>query len=128
MATTALKMKPEDWKRYKPGKEIARQQTQDINLIERKNQALETAKQAASILKQQFKAQKVVMFGSLATEKEFSAWSDIDLVAWGIQPYDFYKAVAMVTGLSPHFKVDLVDPETCRKTILEAIETEGVEI
>ena len=55
-------------------------------------------------------------------------WSDIDLAVRGIAPDEFYSAVAAVTGLSPVFKIDLVEPDTCRRGINEVIRRQGIEI
>jgi hypothetical protein len=56
----------------------------------------------------------------------FTLWSDIDLAAWGIAPGVFHRAVAVVAGSSPEFKVDLVAPEDCPPKLRHAIEREGV--
>jgi predicted nucleotidyltransferase len=58
------------------------------------------AQKVAHLLRQKFGATRVVAFGSLAHRKWFSQWSDIDLAAWGISAYEFYRAVADVTELS----------------------------
>ena len=83
---------------------------------------------AAQLLRKEFGAQKVVVFGSLVHEKGFGLWSDIDLGAWGIPPEKFYSAVAAATGLSPFFKIDLVDVAECRPTLQKVIEKEGIEV
>jgi len=36
--------------------------------------------------------------------------------------------VAAVTGLSPDFKIDLVEPDTCRETMRDSILKHGIEI
>jgi predicted nucleotidyltransferase len=84
------------------------------------------ARAAAKVLREQFGATRVVAFGSLAHRDGFTLWSDIDLAAWGITPGAFYRAVAVVTGISPEFKVDLVAPEDCQPTLRHVIEREGV--
>ena len=58
----------------------------------------------------------------------FTPWSDIDLAAWGIPDNRFYAAVGAVTALTPDFKIDLVDPETCRDAMCQAINSEGLAI
>jgi predicted nucleotidyltransferase len=70
----------------------------------------------------------VILFGSLSAKRAFTRWSDIDLAAWGIPPEQFYAAVAMVTGLSAEFKLDLVDPQSCQPSLRAAIEQGGVEV
>jgi predicted nucleotidyltransferase len=81
---------------------------------------------AAEVLRQQFGATRVVAFGSLARRDWFTPWSDIDLAAWGLPPGAFYRAVAVVTGISPEFKLDLVAPEDCQPSLRHVIEREGV--
>ena len=126
--TTALDMKPEEWRKFNPSKNIKAQRTGKEYLKDRREKALKVAKEAATLLRQKFGAQKIVFFGSLTNEDAFSAWSDIDLAAWGIPPDKFYSAVAAITGLSPLFKIDLVEPDNCREAIKEVIYREGVEI
>jgi predicted nucleotidyltransferase len=86
------------------------------------------ARQAAMVLKQQFTARRVVLFGSVTRVERFTPWSDIDLAVWGVPPERFYAAVAAVTSLSAEIGVDLVDSERCGATLLAAIERDGVEL
>jgi uncharacterized protein len=125
---TALEMKPEEWRKFKPGKKIATRTTQSKYLEGRRAKALELAKQASFMLRRRYGARRVVIFGSLVRTKAFNAWSDIDLAAWGIAPDKFFSAVAAVTGLSPDFKIDLVEPDTCREAVRTSIEEHGIEI
>lgn len=125
---TALEMKPEELRKFKPGRKIATRGTQGKYIEERRTKALELVQKASFILRRQYGAKRVVMFGSLARPKAFSAWSDIDLAACGIAPDKFFSAVAGVSGLSPDFKIDLVELDTCRKELRTAIEDHGIEI
>jgi uncharacterized protein len=125
---TALEMKPEEWRKFKPGRKIKNRTTQSKYLEGRRAKALELAKQASSLLRRRYGAKRVVVFGSLARTRAFSVWSDIDLAAWGIAPDKFFSAVAAVTGLSPDFKIDLVEPDTCRAVVRASIEEHGIEI
>lgn len=129
MPKTALDLTPLEWQAYHPAESIERRQSQEtLQLNERRQRALELAYQAAQLLKTEFSAKRVVIFGSLAHEVWFNNWSDIDLAAWDIPPNRFYQAVAAVTGLSANFKIDLVDPETCRASVRAAIEQYGIEL
>jgi predicted nucleotidyltransferase len=91
----------------------------------RRNLAWEMARRAASLLREQFGASRVMLFGSLAQGRSFSRWSDLDLAAWGLQPDDYFVAVARLHDLSPEFKVDLVAMEHCRPDLQRAILGEG---
>jgi predicted nucleotidyltransferase len=124
MSRTALELSPQEWKAYKPAQTY--QETPDI--AARKERGWKLAREAARLLKENFKAGRVMVFGSLAQETGFTRWSDIDLAAWGIPPERYYAAVAAVTGLSAEFKLDLIDPKSCRPSLKEAIEREGVDL
>lgn len=99
-------------------------------LDERYELAWATAKKAATILKDSFAAERVVVFGSLTNRQAFNQWSDIDLAAWGIPANRYFDAVAAVTGFPNQFKIDLVAPDTCkiRAYLREAVEKDGIEI
>ena len=126
--STAFEMTSEELGKFRPTKKIAASGGQSRLLEKRRVKALEMAQKASFLLRQRYGAKRVVIFGSLARAKSFSVWSDIDLAAWGIAPDKFFSAVADVTGLSPDFKIDLVDPDTCREAIKNSIQKYGVEI
>jgi predicted nucleotidyltransferase len=69
------------------------------------------AHQAAALLKEQFGAQKVVLYGSLARQDFFHQRSDIDLAVQGIRNQDFWRAWAALDILGSEFEIDLVDVE-----------------
>ena len=123
MARTALDLTAEELQRYRPDREP--DERFDVGRWE---QAREVARAAARLLREGFGATRIVAFGSLAHRAWFSLWSDIDLAAWGIPDDRFYRAVAAVTGVSPDFQVDLVDPEGCRLSVRRFIEREGIEL
>ena len=98
------------------------------DITKRKHEALELARKASGLLRKEFGATRVVLFGSLAHDVWFNPWSDIDLASWGIAPESFYSAVALVTGLSSFFRIDLVDANDCKPSVQKAIEKDGIEI
>jgi predicted nucleotidyltransferase len=129
MAKTALELTPREWRRYRLSEAVERREkAQDTAVELHKQEAWAIAVTAAQLLRKEFGAQKVVVFGSLAHEKGFGRWSDIDLGSWGIPPEKFYSAVATVTGLSPLFKIDLLDVPECRPALQKVIEEEGIEV
>jgi predicted nucleotidyltransferase len=129
MSKTALDLTPSQWQAYRPAKiSESYSESHKRQLARRKQQAMQVARQAARLLRERFQAQRVVLFGSLVHEASFTPWSDIDLAAWGIPPDRIYAAIAAVTGLSPDFKIDLVDPGACRPGLQSAIERDGVEL
>lgn len=126
---TALELPVEEWKAYRPLQAILqRQSASQPQLARRRRQAKQLARQAAEILRKDFFAGRVVLFGSLANQGDFTLWSDVDLAAWGIPVDRFYAAVAAVTGLSADFKIDLVDAEACKASLRSAIDREGIDL
>ena len=123
MSRTALDLTPEELQHYHPYREPA-----DLLSETQWQQAWDIARAAAQLLRERFGATRVVIFGSLAHRRWFCPSSDIDLVAWGIPSDQYYRAVAVVTGLSADFKVDLVDPDSCRASLRRVIAQEGIEI
>jgi predicted nucleotidyltransferase len=121
MGKTALDLTREEWQAYQPGTKVGQDQPR-----ERWERAWRVAQTAAEVLRQQFGATRVVAFGSLARRDWFTPWSDIDLAAWGISPGAFYRAVAVVTGISSEFRLDLVATEDCQPSLQHVIEREGV--
>lgn len=126
MAKTALTLNREIWRTYRPG---AWKDAADTSYTtSRWERAWQVAREAARQLREEFAPTRVVVFGSLAHRAWFTPWSDIDLAAWDIPPEAFYRAVALVTGLSSEFEVDLVAPEACSPALRRVIEQEGIEL
>ena len=100
----------------------------DEQLNQHYQEAWQEAKRAAALLKKNYKAEKVLVFGSLTNRFRFNRWSDIDLAAVGIPDKDFYAAVGALIGIITKFKIDLVDLEDCKRILKNTIEDEGVEI
>lgn len=126
---TALDMPVEEWKAYRPIQAILRRQLEIRSQLDRRyKRAMRLARQAAVLLRQDFGARRVALFGSLASRSSFTLWSDIDLAVWGIPAERFYAAVAAVTGLSAEFKIDLVDAEACKASLRSAIDQQGVDL
>lgn len=129
MSRTALDLSPEALKRYRPQEAIHRRKSAvSDELSKRRRRAMKAAQKAADLLRREFGANEVFVFGSLTRRGEFTFWSDVDLAAFGIPPTRFFEAVGAVTGLSSEFKLDLIDIETCSDSLREAIETDGKSI
>jgi predicted nucleotidyltransferase len=112
----------ERYRRSAQEREAARKQ----QLAVRRERAWDLAHQAADLLKREFGATRVVIFGSLIHPGLFHIHSDIDLAAWDIQHY--YRAVAHLMDLDPEINFDLIPIEDAKPAILELIEKEGVEL
>lgn len=92
---------------------------------QRRARAWEVARQAAKMLKEEFGASQVAVFGSLAQGRWFSDASDVDIAVWGLKSDDYFTAVARLQDISPEFQVDLVSIERCKPGLREAILNEG---
>lgn len=123
MSKTAVALSIEEQRSYRLGI-----QTDEDMAAERWERAWQVARRATELLRERFGATRVMVFGSLAHRAWFTPWSDIDLAAWGIPPDAFYRAVALVSGLSQEFEIDLVGMEDCRPALRRGIEREGVEL
>ena len=129
MPKTARDLSREEWRAYHPDKRYQiLQNNPNFDREKKMEKAMTVARSAAKLLKQKYGAKKVVLIGSLLNASRFTPRSDIDLTVWGIASDQFYQAVAAATGMSTLFQIDLIDPETCRPALLEAIEKDGQEI
>lgn len=95
-----------------------------VQLAQRIGDAKRVAAEAADLLKHDFRASQVILFGSLVYPERFHPSSDIDLAVTGLPPLDYFTAVARLQDLSV-FKVDLVRLERCPVELKAAIDAEG---
>lgn len=105
---------------------LAREQARREAAAQRRAAALALAKAAAALLRQQFGATRVRLFGSTAHGCWFTAESDIDLAAEGIAPDQFWRASGAVSALDPAFEFNLLAWEDARPALRAAIEREGI--
>jgi len=110
---------------YRAGHKI-RQVAVQKKFDERFQLAWKIARQGADLLKKEFGAKKVVIFGSLVNKSRFHTRSDIDLAVWGIAEEDYLRALGKLLDLTIEFSVDLVRVEDAREYLREAIDTQGV--
>ncbi|MGK7945443.1 MAG: nucleotidyltransferase family protein [Microcystaceae cyanobacterium] len=96
-----------------------REQVRLAKLEERRQKGLTLAKMGARLLKTQFGATKVILFGSLLTDK-FHENSDIDLAVSGLPEKRYFQAVGYLLGLG-EFEFDLVEINQARPEIRKAI-------
>lgn len=116
---------PDKMERYR---ESARRRVEfnRIELETRRKRGWELARQAAEILKKEFGAERVVVYGSLLAQDLFHRGSDINLGAWNIQHTP--QAAARLLDLDPGFAFDLVSGDDIPPELLALIEAEGVEV
>jgi predicted nucleotidyltransferase len=125
--TTALRLTPQEIDIYRAAARRLQEQ-ENRELAQREKRAWELAQRAAALLREQFGATRVMVFGSLTHEGCFTPWSDVDLAAWGISPDDTFRAIGAVMDIDAEIEVNLVDVKTCPPLLLVSIEREGVEL
>lgn len=96
------------------------------DLDARYHRAWQGVRIAADILKKEYGAEKVWVFGSLTQRDRFDQKSDIDLAEVGIPDDKFYSAVAAITRAVRDFEIDLVDMKNCQDSLKKVIEEEGI--
>lgn len=84
------------------------------------------AGQLADLLRRDFGAARVALFGSLTDRDLFHQRSDIDLAVWGIPEESYLKAVAAVTGFTTAFAVDLIRMEEATERLIRLVREEGI--
>lgn len=103
-----------------------RQQQQAHRLAQRRARAWQVAQQAVHILKEQFGARRVVVFGSVVSPGRFHQHSDVDLAVWGLAECTYYQAVGRLQSLNPDIAVDVVEMELAAPGLQAAVEHTGV--
>lgn len=86
------------------------------------------AQRASGVLRTAFGARRVVLFGSSVRADCFTAWSDVDIAAWGIRPEDTFRAMGAMQRLDAEIQVNLVDVATASPALVAVIEGEGQEL
>lgn len=125
--TIHIDIPPEKIARYR-ATALKRQSQEAAEMSQRRQKAWQIARQTANMLREEFNASRVVVFGSLARNSGFTRWSDIDIAAWGLSPEDTFRAMGAVMDLQTDIPVNLVDVNTARPTLLAAIERDGVSV
>ena len=126
MSMTALDLSPEALKKYRPLDAIRKRRAKlSAEIGSRRKRALLAARKATKLLKSEFGATEVILFGSLARRVGFTLWSDIDLASRGIPSEKYLTAMDTVLYLDAEFKINLVELETCPPALLKSMEEEG---
>lgn len=104
-----------------------RQAEQRQRIAERYQRAQQVAQEASDILKHEFGASKVVLFGSVLQLSQFHAHSDVDLAVWGLDERRYYRAVARLLDIEATIPVDVVDMAHAPARLQAIIHEMGVE-
>jgi predicted nucleotidyltransferase len=91
-----------------------------INLSERRQQALAIADKCMQVLKEDFGAEKVILFGSLRGDGPWHEKSDLDLAVEGLSEQGFWDAYGALEKLMPDWLLfDLIP--LAKRLIISAI-------
>jgi predicted nucleotidyltransferase len=96
---------------------------QRASRLARAERARESARRAATVLRNEFTVDEVWLFGSLASEPRHDAF-DIDLAVRGLSPERYYTALARVTDVAGE-PVDLVTLENSNERVRNAVAATG---
>jgi predicted nucleotidyltransferase len=127
MSVEKLVITPEQMEEYRRGarEREARQRAADD---QRQQEARLAAQAAAQLLKEQYGATRVILFGSLAHGAWFHARSDIDLAVAGIPAGSFWRAWCALDTLRVPFEINLVAIEEAPERLLASIRQEGINL
>ena len=89
-----------------------------------KQQAWDQAQRATTLLKQEFGATRILVFGSLVKNR-FSLESDIDMAVAGVAKDRFFEAVAAVNGGCDRW-IDLKPIESLEPYFWQRIQSQGI--
>lgn len=126
MTKTASGLNDTEIRAYREAARKRRRQEEDA-LNRRVEEAWLLARRTANLLRVQFGASRVCVFGSLV-KGVFTPWSDLDILAWGIDPDETFRAMGAASDLGSEIRVNLVDARTATPSLLEAAEREGVDL
>lgn len=127
---TALELTREGWKSYLEGAR-RRLVVTELTIAEKRelSQLLRRVQKAAEVLKNQFGARRVLLFGSLAQPFWFKEDSDVDLAVEGLKSgKDYWEAWQMVEEIIGDRLVDFIEIEAAGQSLRQAIQRYGAEL
>jgi uncharacterized protein len=122
MATTIA---PEAMIRYRRSA-VAREMALRQEAERRRDAAWSIARRAAHLLREEFGATQVIVFGSLAHNAWFGPQSDIDLAVEGIPSEAFWRAWCALDRLDAAVDIDLIAIEAATDSLRDEIVDQGV--
>jgi len=123
---TALELGRQGWAQYAPGARRRLQETREAAVVPDQDRLTAALRQAADVLRRDFGAARIVLFGSLARGERYPG-SDIDIAVEGLTG-DYWQAWRVVEEAVPGCSVDLVELESASPSLRAAIAREGVEL
>jgi predicted nucleotidyltransferase len=124
VSKTALSLTPKEVAAYRRAAALAKPKRRE-SIRARRTRAWQVARKAAQVLKAEFGAKKVVVFGSLLSPALFHDRSDVDLAVWGLTGRAYYRAISALLDIEPSVSVDLIAFEDARPALQAVILREG---
>ncbi len=119
-------MDPKEKKKYvKTWLQKEKKKRQEIN--QKREKAFKKARKISKMLKEDFKINSVILFGSLA-ENKFWQHSDIDLAVKGLAAENYLTVFSKASDIASPFKVDLVIIEDAPESLLKKINNKGMKL
>ncbi len=127
---TALELGHKGWKHYIEATRRRRTIPSPIKSSEQldREQILARVREVSLVLKSRFKAQRVILFGSLAHDAWFMPDSDVDLAVEGLQGEAYWQTWSLAEELITDRPVDLIELESVSYSMRQAIKRYGMEI
>jgi predicted nucleotidyltransferase len=95
----------------------------------KRDSAIEKAKSIATVLKEEYHAREVILFGSLIWRRDFLwAGTDIDLMVKGLKSGQYFEILAHVSTLAHPFHLDLIPFEKAEPSIKKRVTKEGLRL
>ena len=104
------------------GRERQQQQIAQVEML--KQQAWQDVNQVVSILREKFGATRILVYGSLLTDR-FSVDSDIDIAVEGVPATQFFEALATVNQGCDRW-IDLKPIESLESYFWQRIQSQGI--
>ena len=76
-------------------------------------------------MRREYNVKRIAVFGSLVRSELFHPRSDVDLVGWGLDEGQYYRAAGQLLALDPGFEIDLVRGEEVPASLLAGMEEES---
>ena len=124
----ASQVTPEQMEVYRAAARRRAEQGLSPEAEARRQRALVAARRAAAVLKEEFGATRVVVFGSAAHGEWFTETSDIDLAVWELSPEVYFKAWGRVEDVLHTSNFHLIDVEHARPNVLQSVERDGIDL
>jgi predicted nucleotidyltransferase len=126
---TALELGREGWQRYlKAAQHRPGPPSVTASEHNERQELMRRVREVASVLKTRFGVRRVVLFGSLAHAAWLRSAADVDLAVSGLAAEDYWQAWQVAEEIIADHSVDLIDLETARKSLRQAIDRHGIDL